>query len=221
MPSFAFMKFLESTPERYDRGIMILSRGRITEVYEEIAQSVGGEGNTVLDIGCGTGSVSVACASRGSDVTGIDLNSGMLEVARRKASSAGLGDKARFLEMGAAEIGIRFSGEIFDACVSCLVFSELSEDEQRFVLSAAYSILRPGGMVIVAGEVLPENTGRRILNALVAAPSRLLTLILAQATTRPLKDLEKMLLEAGFSDIQKKRMWNDTFTIVKGTKGVQ
>ena len=37
MSSFAWMKFLESAPERYDRGMQLLSRGRIGDVYERIA----------------------------------------------------------------------------------------------------------------------------------------------------------------------------------------
>ena len=62
------MKILESAPERYDRGISMLTRGRIGEVYERIAQSVAAPGKRILDIGCGTGGVSFACAARGAMV---------------------------------------------------------------------------------------------------------------------------------------------------------
>ena len=64
MSNFAFMKVLESSASRYDRGIKILSRGRITEVYLKIAKMVGAPGKRILDIGCGTGNLSQALDSQ-------------------------------------------------------------------------------------------------------------------------------------------------------------
>jgi hypothetical protein len=37
MTSFVWIKVLESAPQRYDRGIAMLSGGRITEAHERIA----------------------------------------------------------------------------------------------------------------------------------------------------------------------------------------
>ena len=45
-------------------------------------------GASVLDIGCGTGRHSVELARRGFKVTGIDISSGMLEQARKRAEAA-------------------------------------------------------------------------------------------------------------------------------------
>jgi len=42
---------------------------------------------TVLDLGCGTGSLSVLLAERGYDVTGVDLSPRMIERARAKAAA--------------------------------------------------------------------------------------------------------------------------------------
>lgn len=220
MPSFVFMKVLESTPERYDRGIQVLSRGRIGEVYEKIAETVAGEGKTILDIGCGTGNVSLACASKGSSVIGIDINSGMLEVAQKKAQKAGLSERIQFLELGVAEIRSRIKEKTIDACVSCLSFSELSDDEQTYAISVAYSILKPGGIIVIADEVLPRSSARRFLHVLTHAPVRLLAYVLAQATTRPLKDLSVKLQNAGFVDVETTRIWGDSFIVIKGQRGL-
>ena len=84
MSSFVWMKVLESAPERYDRGIRMLSGGRIEEAYDRIAKLIAAPGKRILDIGCGTGGVTLACAARGAAVTGIDIDAGMLEVARKK-----------------------------------------------------------------------------------------------------------------------------------------
>jgi ubiquinone/menaquinone biosynthesis C-methylase UbiE len=125
MSSFAFMKVLESSPNRYDRGIKILSRGRIAEVYLKIAEMVAAPGKRILDIGCGTGNVSLACADRGATVIGVDSNAEMLEIAKSKSKKGGLEDKVEWLELGVAEIADKINERSLDAAVSCLTFSEL------------------------------------------------------------------------------------------------
>lgn len=219
MPSFAFMKILESTPERYDRGIRLLSRGRIDEVYKMIADSVSGDGRTILDIGCGTGNVSLACAMKGSRVMGIDVDAGMLEVARKKAGRAKLGDRIEFVELGVAEIKSKVKEKSIDACVSCLAFSELSDEEQSYAILAAYSILKPGGTMIIADEVKPRGIGRRLLHALTQTPVKILTYVLAQSSTHPVADLSAKFQQAGFVDIEITRTWGDSFMVMKGCRG--
>src|SRR5215212_6538996 len=49
----------------------------------------------VVDLGCGTGTLSVLLAEAGHDVTGVDYAPRMLEAARAKASAAGI--RATFL----------------------------------------------------------------------------------------------------------------------------
>ena len=44
MSSFVWMKVLESAPERYDRGIRMLSGGHIEEVYQRIAEHFSEDG---------------------------------------------------------------------------------------------------------------------------------------------------------------------------------
>ena len=153
--TYAFMRRLESTPARYDRGIALLSGGRIGSAYERIAELVADRNVDVLDIGCGTGGVSIACAARGATVVGIDRDAGMLEVAASKSSSV------EWLELDATEIEDRFDPERFDAIVSCLVFSEMSPQVQDYTLSIALSRLRPGGRLVIADEIEPEDAGRR------------------------------------------------------------
>ena len=47
-------------------------------------------GSTILDVGCGTGRHSIEFAKRGFRVTGVDLSTGMLEVAKANAMNAGV-----------------------------------------------------------------------------------------------------------------------------------
>ena len=46
-------------------------------------------GGIMLDLACGTGSISVAMADRGFDVIGVDSSIGMLNAARRKVNESG------------------------------------------------------------------------------------------------------------------------------------
>jgi SAM-dependent methyltransferase len=47
-------------------------------------------GDRWLDVGCGTGAVSMRAARAGADVTGVDLSEVMVETARRRAAEEGL-----------------------------------------------------------------------------------------------------------------------------------
>ena len=162
MSSFVWMRVLESSAARYDRGVRWLSGGRIDRAYRAVAEAatgpeVGGQGPggapqgtrapRVLDVGCGTGGVSVACAARGAEVVGIDRNAGMLEIGRAKALPPSAG-RVTWLELGAMEIEDRFAPASFDAVVACLAFSEMAPEEQAYVLGAARTLLVPGGRLV-------------------------------------------------------------------------
>lgn len=211
--TYAFMKRLESTPARYDRGINLLTGGRIREVYDRIAELVARPGVDVLDVGCGTGGVSLACASRGAHVTGIDKDTGMLEIAASKPDV----DSIDWLELDATEIEDRFGPETFDAVVSCLALSEMSPEVRDYVLSITWSRLRPGGRVVIADEAEPDRPGQRFTYRILRAPVVALTWLLTQATTRPVGDLEPALTAAGFVDVTEERPW-PSFLIVGAVK---
>lgn len=215
MSSYVYMKVLESSPERYDRGIRWLSGGRIDAVYGALAERVGASrGRRVLDIGCGTGGAALACATRGADVVGIDLDAGMLEVARGKAARAEI--RAEWILLGGMEIEDRFEPQSLD--VSCLAFSELLPEERAHVLKTALSRLRPGAKIAIADEVVPRTRARRIWRRLRRAPVAAVTFLLTQATTRPVTDLAGALRAAGFVDLIEERFETDDFAIVEGAR---
>jgi ubiquinone/menaquinone biosynthesis C-methylase UbiE len=196
--SYVFMKVLESAPRRYDLGIRLLSLGRITRVHQEMAERSVSEGSRALDIGCGTGSLAIACARRGAQVTGIDISPQMLDIARRKVEQAELTDSITLLQMSAIELDEGFEGESFDAIMSSLTFSELSDDEQRFVLHQCQRLLKNGGRLVIADETVPPSWPKRLLHLLVRLPLVVLTYVLTQTTTRAVAKLESKIADAGF-----------------------
>ncbi len=56
------------------------------------------EGKSVIDIGCGPGHYSVTLAKMGAEyVYGIDFAKGMIDLARKHAEQAGVGNKCKFV----------------------------------------------------------------------------------------------------------------------------
>jgi SAM-dependent methyltransferase len=61
-------------------------------------------GTRVLDVGCGVGRWSRLLAARGALVTGVDLSPTMIAEARRRAASAGVASRCRFLVQDLARL---------------------------------------------------------------------------------------------------------------------
>ncbi len=196
MSFYVLMKILESAPARYDRGLRWLTRGRLAQAYARLTARVQ-PGQRVLDIGCGTGALTLLAAARGARVKGIDVNAAMLEQARRKARAAGLDSRIEFREMGVGELGGETGGD-YDAVLSGLCFSELTEEELTFALRETRRILKPGGLLLVADEVKARGRVKRCLQAVLRFPLVLVTYLATQATTRPIADLPERISGAGF-----------------------
>src|SRR3954464_8652778 len=75
-------------------------------------------GRRVLDLGCGEGAYARELARRGARVTGVDGSSKLIEVARQRASTAGLDIDHRCLNASALE-GI--AGDAFALVVASMV----------------------------------------------------------------------------------------------------
>lgn len=193
-----FMKWLETSPKDYDRGIRLLTLGRIKHVRVKIANEYVHEGMRVLEIGCGTGTLAVMMAEQGAAVTGIDASSKMLVEAEKKVAAANLGECVALRYMDATLIGECFPAASFDLIVSTLVFSELAPNEQRFVLEACEKLLKPGGRLLIADEVIPGLALGRLVFYLVRLPLALLTWLLTRTTTVALRAFDVQLDHAGF-----------------------
>jgi len=218
MASYIFMKVLESSAQRYDAGIKILSLGQIEKIHREIVENYIAVGDKVLEIGCGTGTLAILCAEKGASVVGFDISPQMLSVANKKIRERDLTDRIQLEEMGAIEMDEAFNSDTFDKIVSALVFSEFYSDEQKYVLREAYRVLKHGGLIIIAEEVRPNSLAKRMLQLLVRIPLMVITYILTQTSTRALKGIESAITSAGFQIIHQKRTLLDSFGLYVAKK---
>jgi 2-polyprenyl-6-hydroxyphenyl methylase/3-demethylubiquinone-9 3-methyltransferase len=97
-------------------------------------------GKTVLDVGCGGGILAEAMATRGAQVTGIDLAEKALRVAELHGLESGA--PVRYLQV-AAEAFARREPESFDV-VTCMEMLEHVPDPGA-VIQACAQLVRPGG----------------------------------------------------------------------------
>lgn len=193
-----FMKWLETSPKDYDRGIQLLTLGNVQRIKERISSQYVRAGIHVLEIGCGTGTLTRMMAQRGANVTGIDASPRMLAEAEKKVKDARLENRVSLQYMDATLIGERFPAASFDLIVSTLVFSELPLDDQRLVLDSCQRLLRQNGRLLIADEVMPEKYITRLLFFLVRLPLVLLTWLITRTTSHSLRAFHSMLIQAGF-----------------------
>jgi ubiquinone/menaquinone biosynthesis C-methylase UbiE len=218
MASYVFMKILESAPKRYDIGINLISFGQNSKMRRTIVEEYICEGNQVLEIGCGTGSLAISCAKKGASVVALDISSQMLAIAEKKIREQNLIDKIQLEKMGAIELGNKFNDNTFDRIVSTLVFSELYADEQKYVLNQANRILRPNGLIIIADEVKPLSLWKRIVYSSIHIPLGLIAYLFTQTSIKVLENIKGQMNDAGFRIISEKRSFIDSFGIFVGQK---
>jgi len=216
MLSYIFMKILEAKPRSYDRRMDRFSRGKVARIKEAVVAEIP-ERAKVLEIGCGTGELAAMLIARGATVTGFDLNPEMIEVAREKMEEEGLGNRFTLGEMGVDGMDL-FPSSCFDAVVSTLSFSELSNDERRFTLRHAERVLKPGGLIVIADEVVPRTLLRKLVKACVRIPMLAATYLASGASTRPIADLPVEIEDAGFEVSKEIRSQGDAFALVVGVR---
>ena len=221
MSAYILMRILESAPSRYDRGIRILTLGKLDKAYDRLVSRIR-SGQQVLDLGSGTGALALIAAQRGAIVKGIDINLQMLTIARRRASELSLEQNVDFCEIGVAELDSE-KAESYSAVMSGLCFSELTEDELTYTLRQVERILRPGGLLLVADETVPANTPLKILNWLIRLPLVVITYVVTQTTSHAVRDLPQKVKEAGLAieDLRLNRMGNFLELVAVKSKGGQ
>ena len=133
-------------PEVYELCWVRAQMGRCAEELVAAAGVV--PGDRVLDIGCGTGVVARAAAIRSgaaANVTGTDVNAGMLEAAARFAAEAGLAE-ITWLECDAAAMPLPDAAFDVSLCQQGLQFMP----DKPGAMAEMARVLKPGGRLALS-----------------------------------------------------------------------
>lgn len=141
----------------YDPCTRLLGIGRHHETL--VRQAAIRPGARVLEIGCGTGNLTLAAAARHPDATfiGLDPDRDALGRARAKAGRRGL--EAQFRHGFAEDLPFRDGS--FDRVLSAMMFHHLGDAEKRAALAEARRVLVPGGSLhlLDVGGPVTESDG--------------------------------------------------------------
>jgi ubiquinone/menaquinone biosynthesis C-methylase UbiE len=105
-------------------------------------------GARILEIGCGTGSSTVALAEQGSHVMGVDINERSIQVARQRLSFFE-GLNVIFEIANALELEEKFHESSFDFVIFFAALEHMTIDERLKALSAAWRLTKPDGLLCV------------------------------------------------------------------------
>lgn len=181
----------------------------------------------ILDAGCASGELSIALSKNGYDVTGIDIDKNMIEIAESKSGN----NKIKFLTGSISEISSLAACNNFDMilCWGNTLPHLENEDEIKKFISGSYSLLNPGGVISVQLMNYEKIINERIKNLPIKETNefifkreyeylenrfiKFITEILLKNTCKTIKDfslhyplkqpdLIKLLTEAGFSEIK-------------------
>lgn len=188
----------------------------------------------VLDIGCGTGDLSIRialCAQGSIDVTGYDFSKPMLEVAARKAHEQAPHRHISFIHGDVAQMP--FPDATFDCVGISFALRNLIYENSlaRQHLSEIFRVLKPGGRFLSVESSQPHNKIIRWLDHLylrtyvygigmLISGNRKAYQYLTQSAINfdTPEELEKRFLAAGFQTFSYRRLFFGAAAIYRGTK---
>ncbi len=102
----------------------------------------------VLEVGCGSGAGTVALAEQGCRITGIDIDTSCVNIAKHRLNTYGL-PNAEISHANAANIREMFHGRNFDLILFFAALEHMTLTERLASLRSAWDILPVGGYLCV------------------------------------------------------------------------
>ena len=170
------------------------------------------EQHQILDIGCGTGTLTLLTKQMHpqSQIFGIDGDSTILEIAKRKSMSTSIQ-----FDSGMC-YALPYSDNSFDRVISSLLFHHLTTDNKRKTLKEIFRILKPSGEVHIADWGKAQDPIMRAAFLLIQMLDGFKT------TSDNIKgQLPCFLSEAGFQKVEEVKKYRTVYGTLSLYKGVK
>ena len=167
------------------------------------------EAKSVLDIGCGTGNLSLEIVRRlpaGGHVIGIDAGEKMVALAKNKLQEKQM--PIQFLRVSAENVP--FKDEVFDCVFNVFLLHHLPMELKRAAFNEMYRVLKKGGELVTVDVDKPSTLLGKLID-------------LSRYHVKEIRDnmkvpLELLLTEAGFKNIKVlKKKWG-IFSYIRAVK---
>lgn len=181
----------------YDVIVRLTTReGMFKNKLVELAAPQAGE--HVLDVGCGTGTLTYLLAERERKLRIKGLDADPVQLERANSKVAAIGSQISFQQGYAQQLPD--NAQTFDIVVSSLFFHHLTTHQKREALAEILRVLKPGGRLHIADWGKPSSSTQRVMFFFVQ-------LLDGFETTRDSVKgtLPYLMKEAGFTDVENSR----------------
>ncbi len=138
------MSSYEALAQNYDGLTQDVDYQAVADYLEAHLTKAGLKPKSIVDLGCGTGSLSVILAQKGYQVTGVDLSEDMLSVAWEKAYDMG-GNRPFFVCQPMEELELPNPVDVAVCCLDSLNYVT-NPDACKEAIRRTYENLTPGGL---------------------------------------------------------------------------
>ncbi|MBI5328723.1 MAG: class I SAM-dependent methyltransferase [Deltaproteobacteria bacterium] len=194
----------------YDLGICIIGllfggeknlRGSAIEALNPVPEC------RVLEICCGTATLSLMAAEKGAEAYGIDISRGMLNVAWEKAQR----QKAELRLVRSDVLSIPFKEKAFDGVIASMGLHEIPFDAVRTIFKEVKRVLKDDGRFVIFDYYKGEGFAGFIQN-----------IFFIFAEHEPARefikaDLQKELRDAGFKKFQRRLLAGGVLQVISVT----
>ena len=185
---------------------------------------------SILDIATGTGDMAILYSKTNADkIVGLDISTGMLEVARQKTAALKLEDVLEY-QLGDAE-NLHFDTQSFDAVTVTYGIRNFEDLEKG--LFEILRVLNPGGTLVVLETSIPDNFLLRqgyyfhtkvllpIIGRLFSTDKKAYSYLSESAHNFPYGEKLKLIFEkVGFKSVEIYPQMGGVSTIYKATKSI-